>query len=195
MFFFCCCFFIRLTHDSDSAALLWTSLDTSCLSLRRFHLNFQQQNFVKCRLIKNKNRYCGQLFLKQIFSRDIRVSDWAQWVGSQWIALICSNLKVAVWLQKAFGNSSQSGYIPALVNWQEKQNICEIQLSHTVRVHVLQLLWAQRAGISRLLWWRWIISCSSDRWGSVSPEGILLSCSLTKSAVCPDLPLLLRRQT
>lgn len=62
--FFVVVFFIRLTHDSDSAALLWTSLDTSCLSLRRFHLNFQQQNFVKCRLIKNKNRYCGQLFLK-----------------------------------------------------------------------------------------------------------------------------------
>lgn len=106
----------------------------------------------------------------QIFSRDIRVSDWAQWVGSQWIALICSNLKVAVWLQKAFGNSSQSGYIPALVNWQEKQNICKIQLSHTVRVHVLQLLWAQRAGISRLLWWRWIISCSSEEGGGVSAQ-------------------------
>lgn len=41
-----------------------------------------------------------------------------------------------------------------------------------------------RAGISRLYWCRWIIISLSDRCGSVSPAGILLSCSLTNSALC-----------
>lgn len=56
---------------------------------------------------------------------------------------------------------------------------------------------ALRAGISRLFWWRWIISSSSDRRGrgSASPAGILLSCTLTKSAVCPDVPWFLTERT
>lgn len=133
-----------LTHDSASAALIWTSLDTSCFQGFTWISSskiFQMRTYL---FKKNKNKkpqILWSTFPKTgIFSRDIRVSDWAQGVGSQWIALICSNPKVTVWLQKAFGNSSHCGYIPAQVNWQEKQNICEIQLNHTVRVHVLQLL-------------------------------------------------------
>lgn len=78
------------------------------------------------------------------------------------------------------------------VKWQHKS---PFNSEKHILKHASQLLHDLRAGISRLFWWRWIISCSSDRWGSVSLAGIMLSCSLTKSAVCPDLPPLLTEQT